>query len=171
MLSEVAQKLSEADKRMEQLFEAVEGQKHTISDNSGLVKNLLVGIENLGDNMKDMRKEMDYWRNPEVMEAEEELERLQDEVPLEAQVNSGPQTVTYSTPENQASFLAQRPNILPISGLENYPTASATEDVQQLTALRKTVEESNPISFVVQAPALQKPYLGASISYSQGDSV
>ena len=33
------------------------------------------------------------------------------------------------------------------------------------------MEKSNPISFTVQAAALQKPYPGASISYSQGDSI
>ena len=31
----------------------------------------MIGIENLGDNMENIQKEMDYWRNPELQEAEE----------------------------------------------------------------------------------------------------
>ena len=61
--------------------------------------------------MKNIQPEMDYWRNPEVMKAEEELKRLQDEVPLEVQVSAGPDSVNHPPPENQYSFPAQRPNI------------------------------------------------------------
>ena len=58
--NEVAQKLSESDKRVDQLSTTVEGQKKSISDNSELLIDLLIGIENLGDNLKNIQKEMDY---------------------------------------------------------------------------------------------------------------
>ena len=51
---------------MEELSAAVEDQKKDIADNSGLLKDLLIGIENMGENLKNIQKEMDYWRNPEV---------------------------------------------------------------------------------------------------------
>ena len=107
---------------MEQLSTAVEGQQKNISDNSELLKDLSVGIESLGDNLKNMQKEMDYWRNPEVREAEENLESLLDKVPLENPVSSGPSAVSQP-PEDQYSFLAQRPNIFPVPSLGNVPTS------------------------------------------------
>ena len=73
---------------------------------------------------------MDQWRNPEVIEAEEELERLHDEVPLRVQTSKGPETVNVSFPNDQSSFPAQRQNIFPIGGLEEFPAVSATEDVE-----------------------------------------
>ena len=82
-LSEKAtQQLSIQEQRMELLSNYLEEQNKSVSDSAGLLKDLLIGIENLGDNMKNIQKEMDYWRNPEVMEAEKNLERLHDEVPL-----------------------------------------------------------------------------------------
>ena len=39
-------------------------------------------MSHLSDNLKNMRQEMGYWKNPEVMEAEENLEHLIDEAPL-----------------------------------------------------------------------------------------
>ena len=117
---------------MEQLSQALEGQKKSISDSSGLLKNLLIGIENLEDNMKNIQKEMDYWRNPEVMEAEEELERFQDEVCLEVQVSARLDSVNHPSPENQYSFPAQRPNIFLIGDLGEIPATSAATDVERL---------------------------------------
>ena len=67
---EVAEKLSASDRKAVELSTAVEGQKKDIADNSGLLKDLLIGIQNLGDNLKSINEEMDYWHNPEVQEAE-----------------------------------------------------------------------------------------------------
>ena len=64
LTQEVAEKLSASDRKVEDLSTAIEGQKKGIADNSGLLKDLLIGIENLGDNLKSINKEMDYWGNP-----------------------------------------------------------------------------------------------------------
>ena len=64
MTKEVTKKISGCDRKVEELSAAVEGQKKGIADNSGLLKDLLIGIENLGDNLKSINKEMDYWGNP-----------------------------------------------------------------------------------------------------------
>ena len=70
LTQEVTKKISASDKKVEELSEALEGQKKDIADNSGLLKDLLIGIENLEDNLKNINKEMNYWRNPKVQEAE-----------------------------------------------------------------------------------------------------
>ena len=66
------------------------------------MKDLLIGIENLGDNLKGIHKEMDYWRNPKVQEAEREYaeieEQLLTEVPPPNPVSTGP--IGTSTPLN-----------------------------------------------------------------------
>ena len=54
--------------------------------------------------MKNIQKELDYWRNPEVMEAEEELECLHDDVPLHIPANKGRENVTVSLPEDPSPF-------------------------------------------------------------------
>ena len=53
-------------------------QKKAVTDSTGLLRDLMIGIENLGDNMKNIQKEMDYWRNPEAQEAEEEFAELNE---------------------------------------------------------------------------------------------
>ena len=56
----------------------------------------MIGINSLGENVKTIQKEMDLWKNPEVMVAEEELERLHDEVPLHVPANKGPENAAVS---------------------------------------------------------------------------
>ena len=73
---EVTQKISVSKWRIELLSQSVEEQKKSVADTNELLKNLMIGIENPGDNMKNIQKEMNYWRNPEILEAEEELGRL-----------------------------------------------------------------------------------------------
>ena len=63
---------------MEELPATVKGQKKSIADNSDLLKDLLIGIENLGENLNSINKEMDYWHNPEVQEVDAKLQNLFD---------------------------------------------------------------------------------------------
>ena len=49
--AQVTEKLAESDKRVDTLSATLEGQQKTISDNSDLLKDLLIGIENLGENL------------------------------------------------------------------------------------------------------------------------
>ena len=41
-----------------------------------------MNVVNLGDNVANMQKEMTFWRDSDIMEAEEELEALQNPVSL-----------------------------------------------------------------------------------------
>ena len=56
---QVAQKLSVQEQRMDLLSHSLEEQKKSVIDSTELLKDLMIGIENLGDNMKNMQKEMD----------------------------------------------------------------------------------------------------------------
>ena len=58
--TEVAQKLSALEQRMNLLSESLEEHKKSVSDSAELLKDLLIRIENLGENMKNIQKEMDY---------------------------------------------------------------------------------------------------------------
>ena len=117
-----------------------------------MLQNLLIGIENMGDNLKNIRKEMGYQRNPEVREAEREdaeiEKQLLTEVPPPNPVSTGPSGADVP-PESQHQYAAQRPNIFPIGGLEGILAASTTSEFVTVIALRK-------------------PYLGAPESVNQG---
>ena len=68
--------MSVSEQSIELLSQSVEELRKSVTNTNELLKDLMIGIEHLGDNMKNIQKEMDYWRNPEVLEAEEELGRL-----------------------------------------------------------------------------------------------
>ena len=110
---EVAQKLSDSEQKVNQLSDSLEEQKKSVNNNAGFLRDLMIGIENMEENMKNIQEKMDYWRNPEVMEAEEELECFHDEVPLHIPDSKGPENVTVALPEDPFPFLAQRQNPLP----------------------------------------------------------
>ena len=100
----------------------------------------MIGIENLGENLKSINQEMDSWRNPEVQEVEREyaeVERqLLAEVPPPNPVSARPSGAN-TPPENQHSYPAQRSNLFPVAGLANIPISTEwTEDVE-VTALKK----------------------------------
>ena len=59
LTQQVTEKLSASDKRVQDLSVALEDQKKNIADNSGLLKDLLIGIKNLGENLKSINQELD----------------------------------------------------------------------------------------------------------------
>ena len=72
----VTEKLSVSDKKVDERTETVKTQQKTITDTAELLRDLMVGIENFGENVKDLRKEVEDWRQPEFQEAKEELQHL-----------------------------------------------------------------------------------------------
>ena len=56
----VAQQLLVQEQRMDVLSNFLEEQEKSVFDSAGLLKDLLIGIENLGHNMKNNHKEIDY---------------------------------------------------------------------------------------------------------------
>ena len=104
-----SERLSATDERMRKLHAVVEEQKKNLSDNSDLLRDLMVGIENLGENLKSINREMNYWRNPEVQEADMELQNLLDEPEIPEPTSKGS---TENPLRNQSPILPQRPNVL-----------------------------------------------------------
>ena len=54
---------------MDVLSESVEKQQKAAEDNAELLQNLLIGVRNLGDNMKHIQKEIELWETPEFQES------------------------------------------------------------------------------------------------------
>ena len=73
---EVAQKISVSEQKIGELSQSVENQKKSVEDTNELLRDLMMGLENMSDNTKFIQKKMDYWRNLEVQEAEEEFTGL-----------------------------------------------------------------------------------------------
>ena len=76
--TEVSNTLFATEQKVTQLSEKLEEQNKSIAYAPETLRDLLVRTEYLGDNMKKVNEEMDYWRNPEVLEAQEDLNRLHD---------------------------------------------------------------------------------------------
>ena len=86
---------------MDVLSQSIEKKQKTAEDNAELIQNLLSGVENLGDNLKHIQKEMEFRKIPEFQEAEEEYTemngQLQAEVPPFVLVISGPLEVLLTS--------------------------------------------------------------------------
>ena len=96
---------------------------------------------------------MEQWRDPEYLEAEENLERLHDEVLPFIPVSAGPSNVIPAPTVSLRVFSVPRSNVsvpLPSS------TAAESSDNSSLSGLRERVS------------ALRKPYPGAPIVMTEG---
>ena len=62
--------------------ESVQQAQNTASNNAELLQNFLVDMENLADNFKQLRADMEEWGNPNL-EGENEEERLYNETAAE----------------------------------------------------------------------------------------
>ena len=92
MSEELEQRLTLHSVRMDSMGEFVQEARKTAIKNAQNIQNLLVGIENLGENVKQLREEMRGWEEPEVQKEVEKgnqnLIDLMEEVPLTAPVTS-----------------------------------------------------------------------------------
>ena len=57
---EVTQKRSVWEQKVNQLTESLKEQKKSVVDSAELLRDLMIGFENLGENVKDTQEEMDY---------------------------------------------------------------------------------------------------------------
>ena len=92
MSEAVEQRLTLHSVRMDSISDFVQEARKTSAENAENIKNLLVGIENLGENVKQLREEMRGWEEPEMQEAtekeEQELIDLMEEVHVSSPVAS-----------------------------------------------------------------------------------
>ena len=75
MSEDVNARLQLQSQRVDVINESVQKVQKETANNSEVLQTLLVGMENLGDNFKQLREEMFNWGNPKQhMETEEERE-------------------------------------------------------------------------------------------------
>ena len=135
----------------------METAQQKAADNTGLLQDLLVGLENMGENMKKFRKEMEEWRNPDLqMATEREHTQLNEEllqkVSLSVSVTSAP-----SQNENAPMFQNQTPSPVPQMQM-NEPVIVSEAPRQDAAVIDQELQEMRD-----RVSALKKPYPGSPI--------
>ena len=74
------QRLLAQNERIDKLSESLNQSQKTVQDTAELVQTILVGMENLGENFKQLQENMDYWHMPENPNAETEHQKLNEEL-------------------------------------------------------------------------------------------
>ena len=74
--ADVSMRLSQTEQKVAKLSAQMTKQSEAARDTSSTLQDLLGSIRNLADNVSNIQKEVSYWRDSEVVEAEEELENL-----------------------------------------------------------------------------------------------
>ena len=66
--------------KIDVMNESVKKSQKAAEDNAELLQNLLVGIDNMGDNFKKLREDMELWQSAEYEDAEREYEQINREL-------------------------------------------------------------------------------------------
>ena len=124
-----------------------EAQKAAL-ETSDLLHNLLVGMENLRENVKQLREEVNNWGEPEGQEI---LDDLMKEVPMISSTPEQPQ-VSNQTPIVNLQIPPMNDPILSSPAFGSTPARSDPdlEDMQKRVAALKT---GSPANFVSQIGA------------------
>ena len=78
---------------MDSVSENVNESQKAAQETAELLHNLLVGMENLGENVKQLRKEVNAWGGPEEQEISGDLMK---EVPMVPSTSEQPQAISQS---------------------------------------------------------------------------
>ena len=143
--------------RINTLSDLMQKAQKTANDNAEILHNLMVGIENLSENVKQLKEEMRGWEEPE---AQVELEELMQEVPVsipvadeQSQPPAQPSSVSVPNPSSSVPILSP-----PVSmTLMNDDNLSDMQ--KRVAALRFVPQES-----MVEAQGHRKPYPGTPVS-------
>ena len=79
MSTAVEERLNLQSLRIDTLSDSMQKAQKTADDNPEIQHNLMVGIENLSENVKQLKEEMRGWEEPE---AQEIMDELMQEVPV-----------------------------------------------------------------------------------------
>ena len=106
---EVEKRLTLQSSRIDTVSESVQKTQKGAEDNSQMLQNLLIGIENMGDSIKQFKADMEEWRNPDFRakaerEYQETAAELMQEVPLSFPGISEPQSATFTLPVSSFHF-------------------------------------------------------------------
>ena len=74
------QRLNLQSNRIDVIYEYVNQSRKTAEENAELLQNLLVGVENMRDNLKKFREEMERWKSTELQDAERDFEETTQEL-------------------------------------------------------------------------------------------
>ena len=120
MSGEFQQRLVVQTEKIDKLSESVSKSQKSAQDSAELLQTLLVGMENMGENFKNLREDMVTWQT-DYQNAEKEYEQMQqellEEVSLSVPVVSGPKSVAvnpqFTSPQNfeQQTSLPQSVNV------------------------------------------------------------
>ena len=148
---QVQQQFDAQQDRIQKLSDVVLESRKEAQTNADTLHNLLVGIENLGENVKNMQEEMIAWQAG-YQEAEREYEEMNEdllkEVPLPAQAVR-PQGVVNSLPVSiplvpTSQFTIPSPGRLPYSTAGPSMEDTRQSDWARLSALKKSYPGAPP---------------------------
>ena len=128
--SEVTNQFFVTEQKATQLSGELDKQTKSVGDNSELLLHLMSGIGSFGDDMKKIIEEMNCWRNPEVLETEDDLNCLHDPVLLTIPVSKGPEVINLLSSDDSAPPPIYGLYMFPMGGLEGILVASMAQDAQ-----------------------------------------
>ena len=100
----MSKKIEVSEQKIRELSQSMEVQKKFVEDTNELIRDLMVGLVNMSENLKQMQKDINLLRNADAEEEFMDLqEELQQEVPLSVPANEGQKSVLVSVPENANS--------------------------------------------------------------------
>ena len=127
----VEQRLNLQSNRIDHVTESVQKAQRAAEENAELLQNLLVGVENMGENLKNFREE---FQNAE-RDYEAVNEELLAEVPLSVPAVSGPSQISFTSVP--ASQFPVNPTV-PIPSSSGITSDSGLQSMQErLSAIRQ----------------------------------
>ena len=73
--------------RIDVVTESVQKAQKIVEENAEFLQSLLVGVENMGENLKKFREEMEGWKSAELQNAEREHEAINVELLTEVSLS------------------------------------------------------------------------------------
>ena len=149
---------------MDLVNESVQKAQKTTSDNADMLQNLLIGLENMGENIKHLVEELETRRNAGFQNAtkreyQEMNTELLQEVSLSFAVVSDP-IQNFSSPMSMFTLGSSMPSPIlqdprPVLTTPTFVSVPVSQD-GELQEMRERIS------------GLHKPYPGARILYSSG---
>ena len=133
--SAVDERINLQSQRIDTVSESMQEAHKTAQENSEILHDLLVGMENLGESVKQLQEEVNAWGGPEDQEV---LNDLMKEVPMVPSISEQPQAISQSP-----TVTLQIPSVMnpilsnPTSGSISAMSGSSSREMQErLTALK-----------------------------------
>ena len=121
------------------MTESVQKAQKLAEENAEFLQSLLVGVENMGENLKKFREEMEGWKSAELQNAEREYEAVNEELLTEVSLSipavTEPMQIPF-TPVSAPQFPVN-PTV-PVSHSSGIASDPELREMQErLSAIRK----------------------------------